>query len=165
MRLWSLSPEYLDRQGLLAVWREGLLAKKVLQGKTKGYKNHPQLIRFKDFEKPVDAINSYLYFVFLESQKRGYVFDESKISCIELNGIIEVTNGQLEFELEHLLKKFVDNTLGYLAEYYKREKSESANSKDKKRCSLIRQRLSTRIMGAAQTNLVLHNLSTSALYL
>ena len=64
-----------------------------------------------------------------------------------------------------MLKKFIDNTLGYLAEYYKREKSESANSKDKKRCSLIRQRLSSRIMGAAQTNIVLHNLSTIALYL
>jgi hypothetical protein len=71
MRLWSLSPEYLDRMGLLAVWREGLLAKKVLQGKTKGYKNHPQLIRFKAFKNPINAINSCLYFVFLESQKRG----------------------------------------------------------------------------------------------
>ena len=68
------------------------------------------------------------------------------------------------FEWKKMLKKFVNNTLGYLKEYYKREKSESANSKDKKRCSLIRQRLSTRIMGAAQTNIVLHNLSTTALY-
>jgi hypothetical protein len=31
---------------LVAVWREGLLAQAVLQGKTNGYKNHPQL----DFE-------------------------------------------------------------------------------------------------------------------
>ena len=68
------------------------------------------------------------------------------------------------FEWKKMLKKFVNNTLGYLAEYYKREKSESANSKDKKRCSLIRQRLSSRIEGAAQTNIVLHNLSTLALY-
>jgi len=105
MRLWSLSPEYLDRQGLLAVWREGLLAKKVLEGKTKGYKNHPQLIRFKGFKKPKEAINSYLYFVFLESQKRGYVFDKTKIKKIELKKIIKVNSGQLEFELEHLLKK------------------------------------------------------------
>ncbi len=50
MRLWSLHPKYLDRQGLLAVWREGLLAQKVLQGKTKGYKNHPQLKRFQQQE-------------------------------------------------------------------------------------------------------------------
>ena len=105
MRLWSLSPEYLDKQGLLAVWREGLLAKKVLEGKTKGYRNHPQLIRFKEFVKPKEAINSYLYFVFLESQKRGYFFDKSKISGTRLKGIIKVNSGQLDFELEHLLKK------------------------------------------------------------
>ncbi|MFA5764213.1 MAG: pyrimidine dimer DNA glycosylase/endonuclease V [archaeon] len=111
MRLWSLSPQYLDRQGLLAVWREGLLAKKVLQGKTKGYKNHPQLIRFKAFKNPKKAINSYLYFVFLESQKRGYVFDKTKINCVELKGIIEVNSGQIEFELEHLLKKLKNRDL------------------------------------------------------
>ena len=67
-------------------------------------------------------------------------------------------------EWKKMLKKFLNNTLQYLAEYYKREKSESANSKDKKRCSLIRQRLSSRIKGAAQTNIVLHNLSTLVLY-
>ena len=105
MRLWSLNPKYLDSKGLLAVWREGLLAKKVLEGKTKGYKNHPQLIRFKNFEKPLAAINSYLYYIFLESQYRGYSFDKSKIKRIELRNIITVTKGQLKFELEHLLKK------------------------------------------------------------
>ncbi|MFC2093909.1 pyrimidine dimer DNA glycosylase/endonuclease V [Bacteroidota bacterium] len=105
MRLWSLNPKYLDSKGLLAVWREGLLAKKVLEGKTKGYKNHPQLIRFKNFEKPLAAINSYLYYIFLESQYRGYSFDKSKIKRIELRNIVTVTKGQLKFELEHLLKK------------------------------------------------------------
>jgi len=30
MRLWSIHPKYLDRQGLLAVWRESLLAQSVL---------------------------------------------------------------------------------------------------------------------------------------
>jgi hypothetical protein len=34
MRLWSLHPKHLDRQGLLAVWREGLLAQEVLRGET-----------------------------------------------------------------------------------------------------------------------------------
>lgn len=105
MRLWSLNPKYLDSKGLLAVWREGLLAKKVLEGKTKGYKNHPQLIRFRNYKDPLDAINSYLYYIFLESQQRGYSFNESKISCINLRKIITVTKGQLKFELEHLLKK------------------------------------------------------------
>ena len=46
MRLWSLHPKYLDIKGLVACWREGLLARKVLLDQTKGYKNHPQLIRF-----------------------------------------------------------------------------------------------------------------------
>ena len=75
MRLWSLNPKYLDRQGLLAVWREGLLAKKVLTGKTKGYKNHPQLKRFKNSEYPVQVINQYLSAVYLESLTRGYHFN------------------------------------------------------------------------------------------
>ena len=105
MRLWSLNPKYLDSKGLLAVWREGLLAKKVLEGKTKGYKNHPQLTRFRNYEEPLSAINSYLYYIFLESQHRGYSFDKSKISCIKLRDIITITKGQLKYELEHLLKK------------------------------------------------------------
>ncbi len=105
MRLWSLTPKYLDTKGLLAVWREGLLAKKVLEERTKGYKNHPQLIRFKNFEEPLAAINSYLYYIFLESQYRGYSFDKSKIKLIELRNIITVTKGQLTYELGHLLKK------------------------------------------------------------
>lgn len=105
MRLWSINPKYLDSKGLLAVWREGLLAKKVLEGNTKGYKNHPQLIRFRNYENPLDAINSYLFYIFLESQNRGYSFNKSKISCINLTKIITVTEGQLKFELVHLLKK------------------------------------------------------------
>ena len=32
MRLWSLHPCYLDPAGLVAVWREGLLARAVLRG-------------------------------------------------------------------------------------------------------------------------------------
>jgi Pyrimidine dimer DNA glycosylase len=47
MRIWSVHPRYLDRQGLTAGWREGLLAQKVLTGTTKGYRNHPQLRRFR----------------------------------------------------------------------------------------------------------------------
>ena len=37
MRLWTLHPKYLDPQGLVALWREALLARAVLQGKTRGY--------------------------------------------------------------------------------------------------------------------------------
>jgi len=107
MRLWSLNPKYLDSKGLVAVWREGLLAKKVLEGKTKGYNNHPQLIRFRNYEDSLAAINSYLYYIFLESQHRGYSFDKSKISCIKLRKIITNTKGQLKYELDHLLNKLM----------------------------------------------------------
>jgi len=79
MRLWSIHPKYLDSIGLVALWREGLLAKKVLQGKTKGYKNHPQLIRFKNTKNPILSIDAYLYFVLEEASQRGFNFDNSKL--------------------------------------------------------------------------------------
>ncbi|MEM2589333.1 MAG: pyrimidine dimer DNA glycosylase/endonuclease V [Candidatus Aenigmatarchaeota archaeon] len=72
MRLWLIHPKYLDCRGLVAVWREGLLAKKVLEGKTKGYRNHPQLKIFKEYEKPIDLINAYLFQIYLEAKRRGY---------------------------------------------------------------------------------------------
>lgn len=56
MRLWSVHPKYLDTRGLTACWREGLLARKVLLGQTKGYRNHPQLIRFRNTQNPVAAV-------------------------------------------------------------------------------------------------------------
>ncbi len=106
MRLWSLSPQYLDRQGLLAVWREGLLARKVLSNKTKGYKNHPQLDRFKASDEPLKNIDIYLYGIFLEAKNRGYKFDKSKIAICEIyNKQINVTTGQVLYEFRHLLNK------------------------------------------------------------
>ncbi len=105
MRLWSISPKYLDTKGLLALWREALLAKKVLEGKTKGYKNHPQLIRFKNTKKPLKFINQYLYFIFLEAKKRKYNFDETKFKNYNIKEKIPVTRGQIIFEFNHLLKK------------------------------------------------------------
>ncbi|MEM3406315.1 MAG: pyrimidine dimer DNA glycosylase/endonuclease V [Nitrososphaerota archaeon] len=105
MRLWSIHPKYLDTKGLVSVWREGLLAKKVLEGRIRGYKNHPQLIRFRIYEKPVTLINAYLYQVYLEAKRRGYKFDLSKIEPLILKEEITVTKGQLEFEFFHLLKK------------------------------------------------------------
>lgn len=106
MRLWSINPFYLDTKGLLALWREGLLAKKVLERKTKGYKNHPQLLRFKRYQDPLLAINSFLYFVIIEAEKRGYNFDRNKISIEKPEtSIIPVTKGQVYFELKHLTEK------------------------------------------------------------
>lgn len=60
MRICSLHPKYSDAKGLVALWREALPAKHVLEGKTTGYKKHPQLIRFKECESSIDLINSYL---------------------------------------------------------------------------------------------------------
>jgi hypothetical protein len=40
---------YLDGRGLVALWREALLAQAVLRGRTRGYR-HPQLARFRSRE-------------------------------------------------------------------------------------------------------------------
>lgn len=105
MRLWSLHPKYLDVKGLVALWREGLLAQKVLQGKTKGYKNHPQLIRFNDTPNPVVAIACYLSCVVKEADSRGYNFDSTKIDKKLSSCKIPVTKGQIDYEFTHLLQK------------------------------------------------------------
>ncbi len=105
MRLWSIHPSYLDQKGLVAVWRESLLAKAVLEGKTKGYINHPQLLRFKVSSDPLKYINAYIESIYLESSKRGYKFDESKFSHQLIDKKLPVTYGQLKYELEHLRKK------------------------------------------------------------
>lgn len=105
MRLWSIHPQYLDAKGLVALWREGLLAKKVLEGKTNGYTAHPQLVRFKESSDPVAYINEYLYRVFLESRRREYSFDGNKVSPHPNLPLIQVTDGQLLYELGHLRRK------------------------------------------------------------
>lgn len=105
MRLWSLHPNYLDGKGLVALWREALLAKHVLEGKTTGYKNHPQLDRFKACASPVDAIHVYLSHVFLAAKDRGYNFNSEKFNASKSHSKIIVTDGQLAFEVEHLKRK------------------------------------------------------------
>ena len=106
MRLWSLHPKYLDAKGLVALWRETLLAKHVLEGKTKGYTNHPQLDRFKKMAKPVEAINRYLLDIHAEATQRGYNFDGSKIGPAGRSKI-KVTSGQLAYEVKHLQSKLI----------------------------------------------------------
>ena len=105
MRPWSLHPKYLDSKGIVALWRETLLAKAVLLGKTKGYKNHPQLIRFKIDKNPQALINTYLLNIYHESLTRGYKFNQSKIGTEFTHTRYEVTNGQMGYELDHLLRK------------------------------------------------------------
>lgn len=105
MRLWSLHPKYLDCQGLVAVWRESLLAQVVLRGETRGYRNHPQLDRFKNHSAPLTAISLYLEGIYAESQARGYAFDGSKIKRARKAVSLTVTTGQLVYEWQHFLAK------------------------------------------------------------
>ena len=105
MRLWSVHPKYLDAPGLVALWREGLLAQAVLRGRTKGYKQHPQLQRFRAEASPVGAIADYLRAVHSEAARRGYAFAGRKVSPARSAGIIAVTRGQLMYEWRHLMAK------------------------------------------------------------
>ena len=105
MRLWTLHPKYLDRRGLVALWREALLAQAVLRGRTVGYTRHPQLARFRDRPSPVAAIASYLRAVQADALARGYRFDARKIGRARDAGRVEVSRGQLEFEWSHLMAK------------------------------------------------------------
>src|SRR5690348_4205652 len=106
MRLWSLHPMYLDAKGLVALWREGLLAQAVLAGKTKGYKHHPQLKRFKECRNPRAAIATYLREVQVEASRRGYNFDAKKIGRGKVRAkSLKVTRGQLQYEWAHLRRK------------------------------------------------------------
>jgi len=126
MRLWSLHPGHLDRKRLVAVWREGLLAQAVLQGNTRGYRNHPQINRFREHSAPMQAIGAYLLGVWQEACYRGYRFDETRIVChhrfpeafvyntrvgercqilLSRHGLIPVSETQLRFEYAHLAGK------------------------------------------------------------
>jgi hypothetical protein len=105
MRLWSLNPSLLDTKGLVALWREGLLAQKVLQGKTKGYRHHPQLHRFRQSGEPPAAISTYLWAVHDEATCKGYTFDASEIALERRPLSLPVTQGQLTFEFQHLKEK------------------------------------------------------------
>lgn len=105
MRLWSLHPKYLDPQGLVALWREALLAQAVLRGETHGYRSHPQLERFKNHATPLAAISLYLQAVYAEAVARRYAFDKSKIQVTAEPATLVVTSGQLDYEWTHLTNK------------------------------------------------------------
>jgi hypothetical protein len=105
MRLWTLHPRYLDAKGLVAAWREALLAQKVLQGATQGYRHHPQLVRFRSQRRPDQAIAAFLAGIAEEAQRRGYRFDTSKISGRKVARRMLETRGQLLYEWGHLRAK------------------------------------------------------------
>jgi hypothetical protein len=85
MRLWTLHPKYLDPQGLVALWREALLARAVLRGETRGYRHHPQLLRFQSHLAPR--------------------FDRRKVGPVRAISRIDSTAGQLRYEWQHLMRK------------------------------------------------------------
>ena len=105
MRLWTLHPKYLDPQGLVALWREALLARAVLRGETRGYRHHPQLDRFQSHRTPRSAINAYLDAVLGEADARGYAFDRTKVGSVRGPIVLRVTDGQLAYEWTHLMRK------------------------------------------------------------
>jgi hypothetical protein len=105
LRLWTLHPKYLDPQGLVALWREALLARAVLRGETRGYKHHPQLQRFQAQAAPVSAVNAYLRSVLDEATVRGYSFDRRKVGPVRSRIRIGTTTGQLRYEWRHLMAK------------------------------------------------------------
>ena len=105
VRLWTLHPRYLDAKGLVAAWREALLAQKVLAGATRGYTHHPQLARFRSSRRPDHAIAAFLTGLAEEAQRRDYHFDASKIASRRLGGQIDETSGQLLYEWAHLRAK------------------------------------------------------------
>ena len=105
MRLWTLHPKYLDARGLVALWREALLAQAVLNGLTRGYVHHPQLARFRAAPAPTAAIAAYLRGVHAEAVRRGYRFDAGKILPARPAEIMAATQGQLDHEWRHLKNK------------------------------------------------------------
>jgi hypothetical protein len=105
MRLWTVHPKYLDARGLVAVWREALLARAVLRGHTRGYRNHPQLDRFRAQPDPVACLNTYLRGIHDEAVARGYRFDASKLGRVWTTRRIPETAGQLAYEWAHLRHK------------------------------------------------------------
>lgn len=105
MRIWTIHPKYLDARGLVALWREALLAQAALRGRTKGYTRHPQLVRFRRSRTPVGCIAAFLRTVRAEGLRRGYAFDAGKIARGGRAEPIDATRGQLDRERAHLLVK------------------------------------------------------------
>jgi hypothetical protein len=114
VRLWSIHPSYLDPPGLVAAWREALLAQKVLEGVTRGYARHPQLLRFRESGDPLRSISKYLDELSREAERRGYRFDRTRIRHLDTgySARIGVNSGQVDYEFELLKRKLASRDPG-----------------------------------------------------
>lgn len=86
------------------------MAQAVLRGETRGYRNHPQLQRFRESAAARSAISAYLKGVYQEAEARGYRFDKSKIAVVRKPVVLPVTSGQVAYEWNHLLAKLEERS-------------------------------------------------------
>lgn len=114
MRLWSIHPDLLDRAALVAGWREGLLAQKVLRGLTTGYRNHPQLDRFRALPDPVAGVATWLHGLADAADARGYRFDRTRVILPPGPERLPLTEGQLALEWAHLRAKVTERDPDWL---------------------------------------------------
>jgi hypothetical protein len=122
MRIWSISPEYMDTKRLGAQWCEALLCRNVIKGLTKGYKHHPQALRLMKHPTPLAFVNSFLYTIWKESQNRGFKYDKNRLEEFpSFVGPMPVTKGQLYYEFHHLQNKLTDS--GELERYHRNERN------------------------------------------
>jgi hypothetical protein len=115
VRLWSIHPCYLDPPGLGGLWREALLAQRVVEGRTAAYRHHPQARRVLDQADPWGAIHDYLLGVWEEGRRRGYHYDRSRISEHSGGHLMEVPRGQIEYELALLRYKLAERNRDFLS--------------------------------------------------
>jgi len=125
MRLWSLHPQYVDSRGLVALWREALLAQAVLANKTRAYHRHPQLLRFKKCKRPRVQIANYLQVIYQEARRRGYRFTKSKLGRVGRIEKICITRGQLDYEWVHLKRKLKARAPNWLKRFEEVRRPES----------------------------------------
>jgi hypothetical protein len=105
MRLWSIHPKYLDAKGITALWREALLAQRVLRGETSAYAHHPQMERFYAHPQPRRAIATYLAGVYEDSLRRDYHFNRGLMGTGRTTQLITIPSGQIEYEFRYLMAK------------------------------------------------------------
>lgn len=105
MRLWSIHPRYLDPAGLCGLWREALLAQRVVEGRTLAYRRHPQVCRLLQEDDPPGAMHAYLQGVWEEGDSRGYCLDRARITPCTSSAPMAAPQGQLEYELVLLALK------------------------------------------------------------